>query len=144
MLCGLTIAINQDTSLFRLLSTAIRTPGRFPKGVLMPLYIIITIVFVRSALLSGSHIISVPVCYQALKAIVCQRMGRQEEGNALINEVVKACPGDQATLQATTMYYRETGDGMFSLNTFCGYILHTQSCEKEREGGGVHFVKRLH
>ena len=39
-------------------------------------------------------------------------MGRQEEGNSLIIEVVKACPGDQATLQAATMYYRETGDGM--------------------------------
>ncbi|CAI8015183.1 N-alpha-acetyltransferase 25, NatB auxiliary subunit, partial [Geodia barretti] len=38
-------------------------------------------------------------------------MGRQEEGNSLIDEVVKACPGDQATLQAATMYYRETGDG---------------------------------
>ena len=41
-------------------------------------------------------------------------MGRQEEGNSLINEVIKACPGDQATLQAATMYYRETGDGMLS------------------------------
>ncbi|CAI8015180.1 N-alpha-acetyltransferase 25, NatB auxiliary subunit [Geodia barretti] len=50
-------------------------------------------------------------CAKALKAIVCQRMGRQEEGNSLIDEVVKACPGDQATLQAATMYYRETGDG---------------------------------
>ena len=39
-------------------------------------------------------------------------MGRQEEGNSLIDEVVRACPGDQATLQAATMYYRETGDGV--------------------------------
>ena len=42
---------------------------------------------------------------------MCQRVGRHREASCLIEEVMKACPGDQATLQAATMYFRETGEG---------------------------------
>ena len=47
---------------------------------------------------------------QALKGIALMRMGRQDEGSQLIEEVMKARPGDQATLQAVTMYFREIGN----------------------------------
>ena len=45
-------------------------------------------------------------CAKALKAIVCQRMGRQEEGQSLIDEVIRACPRDHATLQAATILHQ--------------------------------------
>ena len=53
---------------------------------------------------------------QTLKAIALLRMGRQEESLALIGEVRGAHPGDQATLQACTMYFREMGDCEFKMS----------------------------
>ena len=47
---------------------------------------------------------------QALKAIALLRLGRQDEANPLIDGIMKARPGDQATLQAVTMFFRETGE----------------------------------
>ena len=47
---------------------------------------------------------------KALKGIALLRMGRQDEAAPVMDEVLKACPVDQATLQAATMYYRETGE----------------------------------
>ena len=47
---------------------------------------------------------------QALKAIALLRTGRSDEGHSVVDQVVRACPGDQATLQAVSMFYKETGE----------------------------------
>lgn len=50
--------------------------------------------------------------FQALKAIALLRMGRQEEAVSTMNTVLGSHPGDQATLQACTMYFKENSDCM--------------------------------
>ena len=62
--------------------------------------------------LSPSHPLTHPptLSPQALKAIALLRLGRQDEANPLIDGIMKARPGDQATLQAVTMFFRETGE----------------------------------
>ena len=47
---------------------------------------------------------------QALKAIALLRVGRQDESVKAIKDVLASHPGDQATLQACTMYYKENGE----------------------------------
>ncbi len=47
---------------------------------------------------------------QALKAIALLRLSREEEANGLVERVLAGHPGDQATLQALTLFYRETGE----------------------------------
>lgn len=47
---------------------------------------------------------------QALKAIALLRVGRHEESATAINAVISSHPGDQATLQACTMYFKENDD----------------------------------
>lgn len=49
---------------------------------------------------------------QGLKAIALLRMGRQEEAISTMNTVLGSHPGDQATLQACTMYFKENSDCM--------------------------------
>lgn len=53
------------------------------------------------------------VCAKALKAIALLRVGRQEESLSAIKEVIASHPGDQATLQACTMYYKENDECKF-------------------------------
>lgn len=47
---------------------------------------------------------------QALKAIALLRLSREGEANELVDRVLSGHPGDQATLQALTLFYRETGE----------------------------------
>lgn len=49
-------------------------------------------------------------CARVLKAIALLRLSRGEEANELVESVLATHPGDQATLQALTLFYRETGD----------------------------------
>lgn len=49
---------------------------------------------------------------KALKAIALLRVGRQEEAVGTMNTVLGSHPGDQATLQACTMYFKENSDCM--------------------------------
>ena len=46
---------------------------------------------------------------QALKGLALHRLGRVEEGRALVEEAKERGPADEPTLQAMTLYYRETG-----------------------------------
>lgn len=46
---------------------------------------------------------------KALKALALSRQQRVEEATALINQLVLEKPVDEGTLQAMTMYFRETG-----------------------------------
>jgi hypothetical protein len=50
---------------------------------------------------------------KALKAIALLRMGRQEEAVSSMGTVLSSHPGDQATLQACTMYFKENSDCKF-------------------------------
>ena len=45
---------------------------------------------------------------KALKALALSRQQRVEEATALINQLVGEKPVDEGTLQAMTMYFRET------------------------------------
>ena len=47
---------------------------------------------------------------KALKAIALLRTGRQEDSVNNINKVLASHPGDQATLQACTMYFKENAE----------------------------------
>ncbi len=47
---------------------------------------------------------------QILKAIALVRLSREEEANELVGTVLSSHPGEQATLQALTLFYREIGD----------------------------------
>lgn len=47
---------------------------------------------------------------QILKSIALLRLSRTEEANDLVAKVMSTHPGDQASLQALTLFYRETGD----------------------------------
>ena len=47
---------------------------------------------------------------QALKAIALLRMGRQDEAVSVMNSVLSSHPGDQATLQACTTYFKENSE----------------------------------
>ena len=46
---------------------------------------------------------------KALKALALSRQQRVEEATALINQLMGEKPVDEGTLQAMTMYFRETG-----------------------------------
>lgn len=46
---------------------------------------------------------------QALKGLALHRLGRAEEGRVLLEEAKEKGPADEPTLQAMTLYYRETG-----------------------------------
>jgi len=50
------------------------------------------------------------IVFQALKAIALQRLGRYEESAATIEAVLASHPGDQTTLQACTMFFKENDD----------------------------------
>lgn len=50
-----------------------------------------------------------PHVLQALKGLALHRLGRAEEGRALLEEAKEKGPADEPTLQAMTLYYRETG-----------------------------------
>ena len=58
-------------------------------------------------------------------------MGRQEEAAPVMDEVLKACPVDQATLQAATMYYRETGECEWSVLTRLVFVISCGSKKKK-------------
>ena len=49
-------------------------------------------------------------CFQILKAIALVRLSREEEAHELVRTVLSSHPGEQATLQALTLFYREIGD----------------------------------
>ena len=49
-------------------------------------------------------------CVQVLKGLALLRLSRTEEANEIVEGVLASHPGDQATLQALTLFYRETGD----------------------------------
>ena len=75
-------------------------------------------------------------------------MGRSDESSTLIDEVIKSQCGDQATLQAVSMYHRETGDcELGGLAIVCGGACMCVTCPVVRfaacllncrgeEGGG--------
>lgn len=46
---------------------------------------------------------------QALKGLALHRLGRVDEGRVLLEEAKERGPADEPTLQAMTLYYRETG-----------------------------------
>ena len=46
---------------------------------------------------------------KALKALALSRLQRVDEATALISKLVQEKPVDEGTLQAMTMYFRETG-----------------------------------
>ena len=47
---------------------------------------------------------------QVLKGLALLRLSRTDEANEIVEGVLASHPGDQATLQALTLFYRETGD----------------------------------
>ena len=52
------------------------------------------------------------------------RMGRKEEAVNTMDLVLSSHPGDQATLQACTMYFKETSDCKFVLTLVQCYTSH--------------------
>jgi N-terminal acetyltransferase B complex non-catalytic subunit len=48
------------------------------------------------------------VCAKALKALALHRMGKTIESEQIAEDVKKSEPSDDPTLQAMTLYYRET------------------------------------
>lgn len=51
---------------------------------------------------------------QALKSIALLRIGRQDDAVSNMGRVLSSHPGDQATLQACTMYFKESAECEFS------------------------------
>lgn len=50
---------------------------------------------------------------QALKSIALLRIGRQDDAVSNMGRVLSSHPGDQATLQACTMYFKESAECEF-------------------------------
>ncbi len=63
-----------------------------------------------NVLLSLTHCVCGYFYYQALKSIALLRLSREGEANELVERVLSGHPGDQATLQALTLFYRDTGE----------------------------------
>ncbi len=68
-------------------------------------------------------------CFQILKAIALVRLSREEEAHELVRTVLSSHPGEQATLQALTLFYREIGD--------CEYMCMDGSVHVCMDGGVV-------
>lgn len=49
-------------------------------------------------------------CARALKALALLRLGREEEGEKYVKELIEEKPCDVSTLQVLTFYYRETNE----------------------------------
>lgn len=54
------------------------------------------------------------LCFKALKALALLRMGRDDEGDALVEQIAAENPFDDSTLQVMTYCYKEREECMFN------------------------------
>lgn len=54
-------------------------------------------------------------CARALKGLALMRLGKNEESNAIINQIVSEKPNDDATLQVLSFIYKEMEECTYEL-----------------------------
>lgn len=67
-------------------------------------------------------------CARALKGLALMRLGKNEESNAIINQIVSEKPNDDATLQVLSYIYKEIEE--------CTYAKHPLNSDSRQSNCG--------